>query len=356
MMERYYRLAGVELAIHMDENLMYEDERTLAPFAVEADRGCALAEAEVPDLGCALGEPTHRFYFEVVEELDPPRGICVTTQPDFIVWQDGETEIRYINLTRKVWEEAGIRAEHCGRTHRVQLKAARYPGGVGVKTVLNALAAERLIARNGGFVFHSSYVEVDGKAVLFTAPSETGKSTQAELWRSLRGAEIINGDRSVVRLVECIGERRCVARLTERAGQGLAAKGLAGNVSKAESQCTSEAERRDVSGAGAGVRDYVALACGIPFAGSSQICENVTLPLAAIVYLKQAPQTTIRRLRGAEAFRRVWEGCSVNTWNREDVERVSATVEQILQTVPVFELACTPDESAVLALEGVLPK
>jgi hypothetical protein len=27
---------------------------------------------------------------------------------------------------------------------------------------------------------------------------------------------------------------------------------------------------------------------------------------------------------------------------------------QVLSVVPVFELACTPDESAILALEGVL--
>ena len=142
---------------------------------------------------------------------------------------------------------------------------------------------------------------MDGKAILFTAPSETGKSTQADLWHRLRGAAIHNGDRSAVRW-----------------------------------------------------QDGRAYACGVPFAGSSQICENVTLPLAAIVYLRQAPETTIRRLRGAESFRCLWEGCSVNTWDRADVDRISETVLQVLTAVPVFELACTPDESAILALEGVL--
>lgn len=286
MMERYYRLAGVELAIQMDENLMYEDERTLAPFAVES-----------------VSEP-HCYSFEVVEELDPPRGNCVTTQPDFIVWQDGDTEIRYINLTRKVWEDAGIRAEHCGRNHRVQLKAGRYLSGVGVKTVLNSLEAEHLIARSSGFVFHSSYIVLNGRAILFTAPSGTGKSTQAELWRVLRGAEIINGDRSVVRILE--------------------------------SDSSS------------------VVADGIPFAGSSQICKNVTAPLAAIVYLGQAPQTTIRKLRGFEAFRSVWEGVSVNTWDETDVALVSETVQRVVQTVPVYRLDCTPDESAVIALERMM--
>jgi hypothetical protein len=96
------------------------------------------------------------------------------------------------------------------------------------------------------------------------------------------------------------------------------------------------------------------LACGVPFSGSSLFCKNVTLPLAAIVYLQQAPKTTVCRLRGAEAFRRLWEGCGINNWDRADVDQVSKTLVQVLTKVPVFSLACTPDESAILALEGVL--
>jgi hypothetical protein len=95
-------------------------------------------------------------------------------------------------------------------------------------------------------------------------------------------------------------------------------------------------------------------ACGIPFAGSSNICKNITLPLGAIVYLKQAPRNQIRRLRGAEAFRKVWEGCSVNTWDKADVAAVSETVQQVVCAVPVYELACTADEQAVKILEEAL--
>ena len=95
---------------------------------------------------------------------------------------------------------------------------------------------------------------------------------------------------------------------------------------------------------------------GIPFSGSSQICENCSLPLKAIVYLSQAPETTICPLTGVRAFARIWEGVSVNIWDKEDVEQVSATVQQVLERVPVYHLACTPDESAVSALEQMLRK
>ena len=98
---------------------------------------------------------------------------------------------------------------------------------------------------------------------------------------------------------------------------------------------------------------------GVPFSGSSGICENVTLPLQAIVCLSQARETTIAPLTGIRAFRNIWEGCSVNLWNSVDVANATQTLLEIIRQVPVYQLSCTPDESAVLALEekimGVKP-
>ena len=80
----------------------------------------------------------------------------------------------------------------------------------------------------------------------------------------------------------------------------------------------------------------------------------MALPVKAIVYLGQASQTSIRRLRGTEAFRRIWEGVSVNTWNVEDVASAMDITTRVIGAVPVYHLVCTPDESAVLTLEQQL--
>lgn len=285
LMTKYYELAGVGIAVRIADELMYTNERYMAPYRVEM-----------------VSDP-HVFDFELVESLPEPAGNRVASGASFAVYQNGERTLRYIGAVQENLENAYMCVMHYGREHRVFLKRSYFPEQISAKIVLSCIAAEHLIAQNGGFIFHSSYIEIDGKAVLFTAPSQTGKSTQADLWHRLRGAAIHNGDRSAVRWVD---------------GQ--------------------------------------AWVYGIPFSGSSGICENVTLPLSAIVYLKQAPQTTIRRLRGAESFRRVWEGCSVNTWDRNDVDRISETVMAVLSAVPVYELSCTPDESAIIALEGVLNK
>lgn len=280
MRQRYYRFAGLEFQVEMAEEVMYRDQRRLAPFAVEA-----------------VSDP-HLFRFEVVERLPQPQGDRITEQPAFSVYAQGGGHVRYIGSG-----QFSIRAEHMGKQHFVQVQKNQYTDTIGTKTVLECMEVEHLIARNHGFIFHCSYIDHGGKAILFTAPSETGKSTQAELWRNLRGAEIINGDRAAVRLV-----------------------------------------------------DGTLMAEGIPFAGSSQYCLNRSLPIEAIVYLGQAPETTIRKMRGYEAFSKIWEGVSVNTWDKEDMERVSHVVQLAAERIPMLHLPCRPDESAVIALEQALRK
>ena len=282
-MKKYYRFAGLQLELELPEKRIYQNEKALQPFAVDS-----------------VTDP-HRFSFSLVDALKPPVTACIHNDGGFRVYEEEGWQVRYIGSVQNSWSAAYMRVAHKEKTHLVQLEAKHFPQTIGVHTVLTAMAVEHLIAHAGGFMFHSSYIEHEGKGILFTAPSGTGKSTQAELWRSLRGAEVINGDRSVIRMAE----------------NGI-------------------------------------VVSGVPFAGSSQICKNRTLPLHAIVYLEQAPQTTIRRLKGFEAFRRIWEGVSVNTWDKEDVALASETAGHVAQRVPVYYLACTPDESAVIALEQAL--
>lgn len=279
-MEKYYRFAGVELLISMSQELFYHQERRLEPFVAES-----------------VTDP-ERYEFSLVPALTEPGGQMLGKMANMTVRQERGKTIRYIG-----GEKPYIRVESEGKHHSVQLSMDYYKDRVGTKTVLESIGAEHLVAQNQGYILHCSCIERGGKAILFTAPSETGKSTQAELWKQYRNAQIINGDRAAVRR-----------------------------------------------------KDGVLYAEGIPFAGSSQYCENRSLPLEAVVYLGQAPETTIRKMRGYEAFARIWEGVSVNTWDKQDLERVSELVKQTAEQIPVYHLPCTPDESAVMALEQALRK
>lgn len=163
------------------------------------------------------------------------------------------------------------------------------------------LSLERQMIKNGDMIFHSAYMCLGGKAILFSAPSETGKSTQASLWEKYRGTRTINGDRSLLM------------------------------------------RREDGWYAG-----------GWTVCGSSEICHNESYPIRAIVMLKQAKENKAYPLKGFQAVRELMEQITVNTWNREFQMKVIDNLELLLQEVPIYRLECDISEEAVEVLEKVL--
>lgn len=150
---------------------------------------------------------------------------------------------------------------------------------------------------------HASCVDTPLGGILFSGVSGIGKSTQAELWCRYRGARQINGDRPIL----------------SKEGQTW-------------------------------------LAWGSPYAGSSKVYVNDSCPVSAIVLLKQAKACSLRRLSPSEAFRGVWAGLTIHSWDAAFVEKASALAVELIQTVPVYEFSCTPDETAVVYLEQILRK
>lgn len=159
--------------------------------------------------------------------------------------------------------------------------------------------AQLLLSKNAFFI-HSSFIAINGKAVLFSAPCGTGKSTQADLWEKHRGAEVINGDKAGV-LVE----------------NGV-------------------------------------YACGVPFCGTSGICKNKTFPLGAIVMLSQSKTNSIKRISGVEALCAVMQNIYLDLVAPNEQKTVVDLLIELLKAVPVYSLSCTADENAVIALENEL--
>src|SRR5699024_19054 len=67
------------------------------------------------------------------------------------------------------------------------------------RNICDLLGLERLLLSRQGLLLHASFIRWQARGILFSAPSGTGKSTQADLWVRHRGAEVINGDRAALR-------------------------------------------------------------------------------------------------------------------------------------------------------------
>ena len=167
--------------------------------------------------------------------------------------------------------------------------------------IFSLIGIEEIAVGSNGCVLHSSFIEKDGGAVLFTGPCDIGKSTQANLWRDYADAVIVNGDKTFIF-----------------------------------------------------EKDGVFYASGLPFSGSSKDCLNKVLPLKAVISLQQADSNSAERLASTEAFYKLYKNCYPVHYSRDFTGMLFDFVQKMSQSVPVYEYACLADETAVRYLERKL--
>ncbi len=180
---------------------------------------------------------------------------------------------------------------------------ARFVDRLVENNALHALISERLAAEFGTLLFHGSALCADGEAVLFTAPSGTGKSTQARLWREILGDRVwmINDDKPLLRRVE--GRIR---------------------------------------------------AFGTPWDGKHHLSRNASAPVRAIVEIQRSPTNQIWRISPAEAF----VICARQGFLPEKPEtrvKVFEMEKELCGEIPFYRLRCNMEPEAVrVAWEGVM--
>ncbi len=166
---------------------------------------------------------------------------------------------------------------------------------------LGVSGLHKLLLQRGIAIFHASYIDIGGQALLFAGPSGTGKSTQGQLWAKYAGAQVINGDRVAI-----------------------------------------------------GMKNSRYHAYGYPACGSSGICINRTLPIRAIILLEQSLENKVLPMAPGEKFRAVLSGMTINAWEEAETELAMELAEKWISQIPMYRLCCRPDGDAVDVLRTFL--
>jgi hypothetical protein len=172
---------------------------------------------------------------------------------------------------------------------------------LGVAGFLCEILFRNRILFKQGLVIHASALSWEGQGLVFTAPSGTGKSTQARLWVRHMGALVLNDDRPALRL---------------------------GNK-----------------------RTYV---YGTPWSGKRTLYYNASAPLTAVVLLEQAAKNQVIRLPAAEAVAQIIPRCFLPFYDQEIMAMCLNNLGKILSGISVYILKCRPDREAVELLRQCL--
>lgn len=265
----------------------------------EYSQFCYVCLQEIPDAA-----QCRRIHCEVrlVDRFSEIDGTLIYRNPERMIFGRGGREYRLFPGRHDV---CGIYRETSDGEDDIEIELNRkeIPKFEINLIFLEMLALEKFLLKENALVLHSSYIIWKEMGMVFTAPSGTGKSTQAELWRKYAGAEIINGDRSIL-------------------------------------WRNPETERFEV--------------CGLPFCGSSGINRNVSAPLKAVTFLAQAPENRAEIFPTADSVCRLFGEISINQWNPQAVQKSMDMIEQIAQSVPMIHLACNMEPDAVDTLKNFI--
>ncbi len=153
------------------------------------------------------------------------------------------------------------------------------------------------------FLFHGSAIAVDGRAVLFTAKSGTGKSTHTRLWRQAFGerAVMINDDKPLLK-----------------------------------------------------VTDNGVLVCGTPWDGKHRISTNCIVPLEAICILERGTENEISAISAREALPMLMQQ-SHRPADPAVVARMLQVMNKLARQVRFYRLRCNMEpEAAQVAYQVML--
>ena len=151
------------------------------------------------------------------------------------------------------------------------------------------------LLKHQGFMIHASAVEKEGKAYLFSAPSGTGKSTHAQLWRQTFKGEpirIINDDKPAV----CL-------------------------------------------------QNGVFYACGTLFSGKTDKNENRKAPIQGLCMLHRGKTNNIQKITSGEALPLILPQ-TLFYGDEEETNLLLSFLDRFLQSVPVYKMECTMEEEA----------
>lgn len=249
-----------------------------------------------PFVSCSSEAPDLKIHINGCNEISEPEGKLIIDQdikwvhrPDcdneisIYACREGSDKIVFTLEADRYWKNIHI-------TYLEDECRVEYA----VTGILGSILFRNSILFHQGVVIHASAVEWNGRGILFSAPSGTGKSTQARLWKENMGARILNDD--------C----PCIRRAEDK--------------------------------------NYV---YGTPWSGSSDEFINDCAPISAIIVLEQSDENIIQRLESNAAVSMLMPRCFLPFYNRDIMNLALNNFENIISSTPVYLLKCRPDIEAV---------
>jgi hypothetical protein len=165
---------------------------------------------------------------------------------------------------------------------------------------LDELLITNFLSFGRGVEVHACGVmDSQGLGHLFVGQSTAGKSTMARLWQNEPGITLLSDDRIILRKME-----------------------------------------------------NTIWMYGTPWHGDAGLASPVRTPLTAVYFLEKGQKKELIPLNPANSITRFFACCFPPFYNRDAIDFTLGFLEEVVKTVPCYELKFTPDKSVVEFIKG----
>lgn len=288
-MEKYYKICDVTILVRSELNdyfisrmKEYEITPVLKPDVIF---NCHLAEnLEIPkgkEIGCVNSRHWLRLNDGGYANYD---------------YDENVNKCLAVVISNKDWSEINCTLCDTEKVFKIEPRCL----------VFNALGEifRFIMLKRNGIVIHSSSMSYKNQGILFSAPSETGKSTHTGLWRKYYPDEtcIINDDTPTIV-----------------------------------------------------IKDGIPILFGTPWSGTSEINMNKSVPLKAIVFLRRGDKNTISPLNPIQAISYLANEIRLPL-DSDLMDLTFNMINEIFKTVPCYLLHCNISKEAVETVKNTIFK
>lgn len=297
---RTFSIGGLHLRLNLPPELEFPY------FDNFAEASCPNADMTVEIIPCGVpcgGIPHNGVPYGGAKESAPKKHLLISTE-EVLIADAGSWYSIFFPLSPQIHE---CRLKKDGTLYQLFITPPfREP-----------LPSDLFHAIRPGFLFraqmlgrigiHSASLYYREKVWLFAGSSGTGKSTHTNLWKTQFGTPLINGDLNLITM-----------------------------------------------------SDGIPMVCGIPWCGTSGVCQPGALPLGGIIHLKQDTGNHCRPLTGEQQILSLMHRTISPSWTPEQLKKNLEISERISRHIFSTRLHCTADAGAAIymreQIDGFLGK
>lgn len=211
-----------------------------------------------------------------------------------LYWDDGRWVLACMPVNGEPLLVAIFAPDFCSGNVYLRIPWAEQKMRCPLSYPLDELLFINLLARQRGVLVHAFAVKDGNEGLLFAGVSEAGKSTSARIWQQQQGVTLLSDDRVILRK-----------------------------------------------------RDGQFWMYGTPWHGDARIASPEGGPLNRIFVIQHAPQNYAVKLSAVEMAAHLLVRAFPTFWYAEGMDFALKFLDELVQTVPCYELGFVPDSSVV---------